>query len=100
MHDLNEAFNEFFSSNEKDVLLLKGKWGSGKTHFWENNFSKYIYLDDTLKYYSCTSVYGKSSLDELQKDILFSIRSINHKNQTLKNERLNALNLTSAVRAI
>lgn len=100
MHDLNEAFEEFFTSSNKDVLLLKGKWGAGKTYFWENNYSEYIYLDQRLKYYSSTSLYGKSSLDELQKDILFSMQSIDHSKKELKNKRFKALKITSAVPAI
>ncbi len=58
-------------SNGK-VIMLSGKWGSGKTHFWQNKIA-----DDELKkelkdkreVYSYTSLYGKSSIEEIENDI-------------------------------
>lgn len=58
-------------SNGK-VIMLSGKWGSGKTHFWQN-----IIATDELKKelsgknsaYSYVSLYGKSSIEEIENDI-------------------------------
>ena len=58
-------------SNGK-VIMLSGKWGSGKTHFWKN-----IIATDELKKelsgknsaYSYVSLYGKSSIEEIENDI-------------------------------
>jgi hypothetical protein len=58
-------------SNGK-VIMLSGKWGSGKTYFWKN-----IIATDELKKelsgknsaYSYVSLYGKSSIEEIENDI-------------------------------
>ncbi|MBU3015803.1 KAP family NTPase [Poseidonibacter lekithochrous] len=62
-------------SNGK-VIMLSGKWGSGKTHFWQN----YIANDELKKElneknsaYSYISLYGKSSIEEIENDIFGQI---------------------------
>ncbi len=61
-------------SNGK-VIMLSGKWGSGKTHFWQN-----IITDELKKEligkdraYSYISLYGKSSIEEVENDIFTQI---------------------------
>lgn len=64
-------------SNGK-VIMLSGKWGSGKTHFWLNQIA-----DDSLKKklktdqkaYSYISLYGKSSIVEIENDIFSQVYS-------------------------
>ncbi len=58
-------------SNGK-VIMLSGVWGSGKTHFWQNE----IVTEDLKKelkqkaeVYSYISLYGKGSLEEIENDI-------------------------------
>ncbi|MGB5791583.1 hypothetical protein [Poseidonibacter sp.] len=58
-------------SNGK-VIMLSGKWGSGKTHFWQNEIANDKLkkeLKDKRKVYSYTSLYGKSSIEEIENDI-------------------------------
>ena len=57
-------------SNGK-VIMLSGKWGSGKTHFWQNKISEdlKVNLKKEEKVYSYISLYGKSSIDEIENDI-------------------------------
>jgi hypothetical protein len=60
------------SNNNGKVIMLSGKWGSGKTHFWKNiiatdNFKKE--LTDKNSAYSYVSLYGKSSIEEIENDI-------------------------------
>ncbi|MDD3008288.1 MAG: P-loop NTPase fold protein [Arcobacter sp.] len=62
-------------SNGK-VIMLSGKWGSGKTFFWKNiiatdEFKKE--LSDKNSAYSYVSLYGKSSIEEIENDIFAQI---------------------------
>jgi len=81
--------------NNGKTVMLSGAWGSGKTHFWQNEISreqkkievngkthdKYTKeeYEDGLSYAlkekkkSCVyiSLYGKDSLSELKKEVLF-----------------------------
>jgi len=58
-------------SNGK-VIMLSGKWGSGKTHFWQNQIASDILkkeLKDKREVYTYVSLYGKSSIEEIENDI-------------------------------
>ena len=58
-------------SNGK-VIMLSGVWGSGKTHFWQNEIATNE-LKEELKnkreVYSYISLYGKTSIEEIENDI-------------------------------
>lgn len=58
-------------SNGK-VIMLSGKWGSGKTHFWQNVIASDEFkkeLKEKGQVYSYISLYGKSSIEEIENDI-------------------------------
>lgn len=58
-------------SNGK-VIMLSGKWGSGKTHFWQNIIASDEFkkeLKEKGQVYSYISLYGKSSIEEIENDI-------------------------------
>ncbi len=59
-------------SNGK-VIMLSGKWGSGKTHFWQNKIQ--IVLNDENKripnHY--ISLYGKTSIQEIKNEVFLKI---------------------------
>lgn len=58
-------------SNGK-VIMLSGKWGSGKTHFWQNIIATDALkkeLNDKAEVYIYVSLYGKSSIEEIENDI-------------------------------
>lgn len=58
-------------SNGK-VIMLSGKWGSGKTHFWQNIIATDKFkeeLSSKNSAYSYVSLYGKSSIEEIENDI-------------------------------
>lgn len=59
-------------SNGK-VIMLSGKWGSGKTHFWQNKIQ--TVLNDKYKkipnHY--ISLYGKTSIQEIKNEIFLKI---------------------------
>ena len=58
-------------SNGK-VIMLSGKWGSGKTHFWKNDIATDEFkqkLTSKESAYSYISLYGKSSIEEIENDV-------------------------------
>ena len=64
------------SNNNGKVIMLSGKWGSGKTHFWKNDIATVEFKQKlTLKKsaYSYVSLYGKSSIEEIENNILAQI---------------------------
>lgn len=62
-------------SNGK-VIMLSGKWGSGKTHFWQNRIATEEFkksLHKKRETYAYVSLYGKSSIEEIENDIFGQI---------------------------
>ncbi len=57
-------------SNGK-VIMLSGKWGSGKTHFWKNIIEKDLIEFQTKKQkaYIYTSLYGNTSINKIEDNI-------------------------------
>lgn len=57
--------------NNGKTIMLSGTWGSGKTHFWQNEIEPKVTEKLKLKDKSCTyiSLYGKDSLSELKKEV-------------------------------
>ncbi|WP_419774459.1 hypothetical protein [Halarcobacter sp.] len=58
--------------NKGKVIMLSGKWGNGKTHFWQDKIATDELkkeLKKEEKCYSYVSLYGKSSIEEIENDI-------------------------------
>ena len=60
-------------NNNGKTMMLSGKWGSGKTHFWQNEiatdeFKKNLKKDE--KAYAYVSLYGKTSIESVESDLL------------------------------
>ena len=57
-------------SNGK-VIMLSGKWGSGKTYFWKNIIEKELIENQTKKQkaYVYSSLYGNRTLDKIEDNI-------------------------------
>jgi len=57
-------------SNGK-VIMLSGKWGSGKTHFWQNIIEKNLVDFQTKKQkaYVYSSLYGNRTIDKIEDNI-------------------------------
>ncbi len=71
----NKHINEFLDyyikfPNPQYAVLLKGKWGSGKTHFI-NEYKKQ--LDINQQKYIYVSLYGVTSYDEIETKFLETI---------------------------
>ena len=71
----NKHIKEFLNyyiglPNPQYAVLLKGKWGSGKTHFI-NEYKKE--LDKNKQKYIYVSLYGVTSYDEIETKFLEDI---------------------------
>ena len=72
------------SFNNKSCIFIDGAWGIGKTTFIENYFSK-----NKIEYeFISTSVFGKSSVRDIEKSILIhslpGLKKINEDNGFIK----------------
>ncbi|PEC62938.1 P-loop NTPase fold protein [Bacillus toyonensis] len=89
-----ESIKDFIKQEETNyALLLNGAWGSGKTHFWENNLVEEIkripaIQDASDKKYKTVyvSLYGLSSIIDVEKKILLNLYL--NKNKIFKNEKV------------
>ena len=59
-------------SNGK-VIMLSGKWGSGKTHFWKNKIQTVLNDDDKKIPNHYISLYGKTSIEEIKNEVFLKI---------------------------
>jgi len=57
-------------SNGK-VIMLSGKWGSGKTHFWKNRIEENLKKEKIPNNY--ISLYGKTSIQEIKNEVFLKI---------------------------
>jgi predicted RNase H-related nuclease YkuK (DUF458 family) len=68
--ELTKAVTDYLQDNETEyAIMINGKWGCGKTYFWNNNIVpelkekgiKIIYI----------SLYGVKTIDEIEQKILY-----------------------------
>ncbi|UST81442.1 P-loop NTPase fold protein [Pseudomonas siliginis] len=69
MEHLNQSLDHFFL-NDSNVVVIKGEWGVGKTHFWDSYFKdrKEAKLFTQIAY-SYVSLFGKNSIEQIQSEI-------------------------------
>lgn len=62
---------------EKDgkVLVIKGKWGTGKTYLWQRIYESIKTDSLVLSSYSYVSLFGVDSLNELKTQIVASCKT-------------------------
>lgn len=76
MQHLENSFDAFFRGEAK-VAVIKGNWGVGKTHFWNNYIDKRISDKDLSQIaYSYISLFGKTSLSEVKKSLFHSAKPV------------------------
>lgn len=78
--EINRSLDAFLSSDVNKILLLKGQWGVGKTHFWK----KYYLLNENkleayYPTYSYISLFGKGSLNEIKSALASNVEIINER---------------------
>ena len=76
----------FNKQNNGNVIMLSGKWGAGKTHFWKNNIEPELSrLNDSQKAYVYISLYGKENTESIKNEILLkAYESVKKDNTTLQ----------------
>lgn len=68
----NDGYLKKDISNAK-VIMLSGKWGSGKTHFWKNKIQTVLNDDDKKIPNHYISLYGKTSIEEIKNEVFLKI---------------------------
>jgi len=65
------------NNNNGKTIMLSGAWGSGKTHFWQNEIEPK--LKEKLDNKACVyvSLYGKESLNDIKSDVYLSANGKN-----------------------
>jgi len=59
-------------SNGK-VIMLSGKWGSGKTHFWQKKIIPSLNEEESKIPNHYISLYGKTSIEEIKSEIFLKV---------------------------
>lgn len=59
-------------SNGK-VIMLSGKWGSGKTHFWKKKIQTVLNDENKKIPNHYISLYGKTSIEEIKNEVFLKI---------------------------
>jgi hypothetical protein len=64
---IEKEIERFLASTEPEVLCLRGKWGVGKTHSWEEMLRRARDRNAiALNSYAYVSLFGRDSLDQLK----------------------------------
>ncbi len=67
---LESGLEVFFKSSTSKVLAIKGPWGVGKTHYWNNYVSQLKNAPENLEQYSYVSLFGASSVRDIYNAII------------------------------
>ena len=73
--------------NNGKTVMLSGAWGSGKTHFWQNEIEDDLTKELNEKSKACVyvSLYGKDNIEAIKNEILFkAYESIKDENKLAK----------------
>jgi len=73
--------------NNGKTVMLSGAWGSGKTHFWQNEIEPKLSekLKEDNKACVYVSLYGKDNIEDIKNEILFkAYESIKDENKLAK----------------
>ena len=74
---VQSPIESFLTNSTPQVLVLKGKWGIGKTHYWHNQIIRLSKNDDFCKRkYAYVSLFGITSLDDLISKIVENVVGI------------------------
>lgn len=75
------ALEEFLASDSLRVLELKGDWGVGKTHYFQQflAWAKHRKILDELSAYSYVSLFGSASVSSVETSIFASHEPLNPK---------------------
>ncbi|MCW2039322.1 hypothetical protein [Xanthomonas campestris] len=63
---IEATIDGFLSSDDPSAIIIRGKWGVGKTHFWRNRILSESAGKPWTQRYSYVSLFGINSLSELK----------------------------------
>lgn len=63
---VTSEIERFLKSSEPEVLVLRGKWGTGKTYLWKALVREFAQSDLPTSRYSYVSMFGINSLDDFR----------------------------------
>jgi hypothetical protein len=69
-----KVIHDFLSASDTGILVLKGRWGVGKTYFWRESLKQYVKDHPTNmwpKKYAYVSVFGAQSGSMLGESLLY-----------------------------
>ncbi|MGR5250425.1 P-loop NTPase fold protein [Vibrio aestuarianus] len=83
MKNFEENVISFLNHDEKQVLVIKGKWGVGKTYKWNKIITDH---SKNLKFsnYSYVSLFGLDGLKELQSGVFYNACPMGSDNKSSK----------------
>ncbi|TCT86698.1 P-loop NTPase fold protein [Pseudomonas sp. LP_4_YM] len=59
------------ASQDNRVIALTGKWGTGKTHLWQQ--VRDTSVDETIKQAAAISLFGVSSVNDLKTKVAYAL---------------------------
>lgn len=71
---VRSVIHRFMASESAGVLVLRGAWGVGKTHFWKSCISEH--KESSRRSYSYVSMFGISTIQQLQLSVFISARDL------------------------
>lgn len=72
MEELKRVIEDYITTKQTDyAILIKGTWGSGKTHFFNNELSRIIEKNKLRPLY--ISLYGVSRIEDLSRLLLLAM---------------------------
>lgn len=83
---IEKILTDFVSSKEPGAIVLKGRWGVGKTHFWKNRIASQLLDKPWKKKYSYVSLFGINSLSELKAALAVATDEFDR--DAIRNKRL------------
>ncbi|MEB1348192.1 hypothetical protein VDP57_12665 [Xanthomonas campestris pv. campestris] len=63
---IQKTIEGFLSAKAASAIVLQGKWGIGKTYFWQHRILRHAMGEPWRQRYSYVSLFGISSLSELK----------------------------------
>jgi dephospho-CoA kinase len=73
---IKPVVGNFVARGSNQVLVLKGNWGIGKTHFWSRLIDKHVSKEKVeigKPKYSYVSLFGVDSLEDVKRSIFTSV---------------------------
>ncbi|MCB4762581.1 MAG: hypothetical protein LGB78_01490 [Sulfurovum sp.] len=87
--------------NNGKTVMLSGAWGSGKTHFWQNEIEEDLTKELKEKNKACVyvSLYGKDNIEVIKSEILQKAYSGVKKENTKQTKAISAFGMGTKILA-